>query len=197
MKNLTKILHRIYISLKKIKLKNKTFTIISSNCIGGVIYNDLGIKFLSPTINLFFYPTDFIKFVKNLEYYLNLELEKVNSTLNYPVGKLGDIKIYFMHYKSFEEAKITWNKRKKRVNFENLFVIMVDRDGCTYDDIEEFQTIKYNKIFLTNKCLHKKDVFTISGFEDMEHLGNIIDFDKKNKFHRYYEQFDFISFFNK
>ena len=36
------------------------FTIISSNCIGGVIYSDLHRKFLSPTINLFFSAKDFL-----------------------------------------------------------------------------------------------------------------------------------------
>jgi uncharacterized protein (DUF1919 family) len=35
------------------RLTNKEVTIFSSNCIGGVIYHDLGLRFMSPTINLF------------------------------------------------------------------------------------------------------------------------------------------------
>lgn len=35
-------------------LKNRDITIISANCVGGVIYHDLGLAFNSPTINLFF-----------------------------------------------------------------------------------------------------------------------------------------------
>ena len=35
------------------ELKNKDFTIFSCNCTGGVLYHDLGMKFLSPTINLY------------------------------------------------------------------------------------------------------------------------------------------------
>ena len=47
-------------------LKNKDFTIISHNCVGGVIYHDLGLKFNTPTINLFFMAKDFIKYNKIL-----------------------------------------------------------------------------------------------------------------------------------
>ena len=34
-------------------LKNRDIPIISANCVGGVIYHDLGLAFNSPTINLF------------------------------------------------------------------------------------------------------------------------------------------------
>ena len=57
------------------KLKNKNPSIISSNCNGGFIYHDLNLKFFSPTINLFFYPKDYIKFIANLEYYSKCELK--------------------------------------------------------------------------------------------------------------------------
>ena len=36
-------------------------SIIASNCIAGEMYNDLGLKFTSPTINLFFREKDFLK----------------------------------------------------------------------------------------------------------------------------------------
>ena len=36
------------------------FSIISSNCVGGVISHDLGLRFESPTVNLFFYPDSFL-----------------------------------------------------------------------------------------------------------------------------------------
>lgn len=32
-------------SVRKSRLKNKSFTIISSECAGGVIYHDLGLRF--------------------------------------------------------------------------------------------------------------------------------------------------------
>lgn len=51
------------------RLKNKEISIISTNCIGGVLSHDLGLQFKSPTVNLFFRAEDFIKFCENLEYY--------------------------------------------------------------------------------------------------------------------------------
>ena len=55
------------IKLRK-RLKNDNFSIICSNCIGGTIYNRLGKQFLSPTINLWFYQKDFLKFIQNIHY---------------------------------------------------------------------------------------------------------------------------------
>ena len=37
---------------KRSRLKNTDFTIIASNCCGTMMYHDLGLPFLSPTINL-------------------------------------------------------------------------------------------------------------------------------------------------
>lgn len=43
-------------------------TIISSNCISGMICHDLGLKFRSPTINLYFTCHNFVLFINNLKY---------------------------------------------------------------------------------------------------------------------------------
>ena len=95
--------------LKK-KNHNHNFTIISSNCNGGVIYSDLGEQFRSPTINLYIKPSDFLNFVSDLRNYLSEEIMEVETEYNYPVGKLKDIYIYFMHYRSFQEAKMKWDE---------------------------------------------------------------------------------------
>lgn len=58
--------------IKKIRAQYKlssTPSIISSNCIAGEIYNDLGLRFTSPTINLFFREKDFLKFVLDMRKY--------------------------------------------------------------------------------------------------------------------------------
>lgn len=56
------------------KLINRNFTIFSQNCIGGIMYHDLGMQFNSPTVNLLFTPRDFIKFMKNIQWYLEQEI---------------------------------------------------------------------------------------------------------------------------
>lgn len=59
------------------KLLNKDISIISMNCVGGCVYHDYGLRFMSPTINLSFSASDFVKFCENIEGYLAEELRFV------------------------------------------------------------------------------------------------------------------------
>lgn len=144
--------NKIYEQNLRNKLKNKDFSIICSNCIGGIIYNRLGQKFLSPTINLWMHQDDFLKFVLNLKEYISKEIIFIDSNYSYPVGQLGDIKIHFNHSKSEIEAKSDWDRRKNRINYDNLFIIMYDSDNITKDDIKKLNSINCkNKIVLSDK----------------------------------------------
>ncbi len=53
------------------------FSIISQNCIGTFMYHDLGLKFCSPTINLFMEADDYIRFVERLEHYLSIDARQI------------------------------------------------------------------------------------------------------------------------
>ncbi len=88
---------RLKENINRKKLKNHTFSIISNNCNGAFITHDLKQQFRSPFVNLFLFPKDFIKFCKNIKYYLSQELSFIRlPEYNYPVGKLDDIYIYFL-----------------------------------------------------------------------------------------------------
>lgn len=50
----------------RIRLKNREFTILCSNCIGGIIYHRLGLQFRSPTVNLWMHQRDFLNLITNL-----------------------------------------------------------------------------------------------------------------------------------
>lgn len=151
-----KLIKNMYIkkyekNLRK-KIKNKEISIICPNCIGGIIYHRLGLKFLSPTINLWMWQYDYLKFVSNLEYYISLKLDFIESENSYPVAKLGDITLHFNHYKTKMEANECWNRRKKRINYDNLFLIMYDKDGITKEDLKKLESIKCKgKIVISNK----------------------------------------------
>lgn len=190
-------------SKRKQQLKNQDFTIIASECAGGVIYHKLGLKFLSPTINLWFKPADFLKFLTNLEYYLNVDsmVEKKDTELNYPVGVLGDgkmkINLYFQHYASFQEAMEKWNERKKRINFSNLFIIMTDRDGANIEMLKEFDRLPFeNKVVLTGREYPEiKSSLFLDGCVEDGHLGDIFKtnfFTGKSRL----DDFDFVEFLN-
>ncbi len=106
---ISRIEWRLYKNRKIRRLKNNNPTIISSNCNGGMILHDLGLKFNTPTINLLFEASDYIKFVSDLDRYLSEDLVEAESDKPYPVGLIGDVRVYLMHYKSFNEAKDKWN----------------------------------------------------------------------------------------
>lgn len=191
--------------IRQQNLKNKDFTIISANCIGGVIYHDLGLRFDSPTINLWFMAQDFLRFIKNLRYYLSLDnlMEDVEETKknNYPVGTLGKgkkrIKIYFMHYPDFKTAREKWNLRKQRIHYDNLYIIMTDRDGADEKLIKDFDSLKFpHKVMLTGRDYPQyKSTYYIHDCEENGHLGAWYQSD--NMFSpRRFEQFNYVDFFN-
>ena len=94
---------------------NKTdISLVSSNCNGACILHELGLEFNSPFVNLWLKPSDFIKMCRNFNEYMQEELIFTKEDgIKYPVGVLNDIRIYFQHYKSENEAKDKWESRKR------------------------------------------------------------------------------------
>jgi len=189
----------IYKEIKRKRLKNKNATIISSNCNGEFIYYDMKLKFLSPTINLSFDMNDYIKMLENLEWYMKQEIVPYeDKRFNYPTGKLGDIEIRFNHYETFKDAVDKWNERKQRINFNNLFILGIDGDNCTYESIQRFDQLPYkNKIIFTHKPYPEfKSAYYIKGFEQTKGVGVLIEFKKQFFIRRYLDDFDYVSFLN-
>ena len=190
------------------RLKNNAFSLFSNNCLAGFIYHDLGLEFLSPTINLGISPKELILFMLDLKYYLNTKLIEVrNSKESYPVGILkgdknhSDIKVKFAHYLSFKEAKEKWIKRCKKVNYKNIVVMMEFYDGV-HDEklIKDFNQIPYKKMILTHKDHKEKYTTAIHCFDsnlDMSLIGGKIFRYNGLTGKRFYDEFDYVEFLNK
>lgn len=181
-------------------IKNKDFTIISNNCIGGVIYHSLKLQFLSPTINLWFYPEDFLKFVENLNHYLQLEMVEVSTELPYPVGLLGDIFIYFQHYSSFEEAKKKWDERKKRMT-KKIVVFMTETEEFKESYFARFEKLTYKRVlFVSRQRPEYPHTYFIPGTSKQTKTQygviNLLSFKNKFSSRRYLDDFDYITFLN-
>lgn len=191
---------RIYKEIKKKRLKNLNPTIISSNCNGEFIYYDMGLKFLTPTINLSFEMNDYVKFLGNMKWYLEQEIVPYeDARFEYPTGMLGDIEIRFNHYESFSEAIEKWNERKKRINWDNLFIMAIDGDDCTYESMVKFDQLPFqNKVIFTHVPYPEiESSFYIKGFEQEEGVGVLLYFKEKQFFiRRYLDDFDYITFLN-
>ena len=158
---------------KRIGLKNRCFSILSNNCWGGAVYDTFSLQYKTPTIGLYFMAEDYIKFLENPSQYLKLDLKQC-SWENVPfkqslvdgeketkkslgkslddmiIAQLCDIYIVFLHYNSWDEAVSKWNRRKKRLDMDNLIVKFNDQNGFSRDLFERFDALPFkNKIFYT------------------------------------------------
>lgn len=176
---------------------NRQITIIANNCIGGFIYHYLGLRFESPTINLFILPKDYIKMLKDFKKFFDPDapIIEVKSEKSYPVGEIYGCKLYFMHYKQFDEAVSKWRERCRRININSIYVMMTDRDGCTLDDMKDFDSLDYkHKVIFT--CSQHDDIkssFYIHGFTGQPSVGQLHE-TMSITGKRYIDQFDYVNF---
>ena len=59
-----------YKERRRNRLRQRDVTIIASNCVGTIMYHDLGIPFRTPTINLTVSMRDLVKMAGNLRWYM-------------------------------------------------------------------------------------------------------------------------------
>lgn len=191
---------RLFKELRRLRLKNRTPSIIASNCVGTFIYYDMKLRYLSPTVNLSFDMNDYVRFLEDLRWYLEQPVVPfADDRFDFPCGMIGDVEIRFNHYKTFEEAVAKWEERKKRIDWDNLFVIGIDGDDCTYESLCRFDALPYaHKVIFTHKpypelaCAHY-----IPGFEDREGVYRITDFRGGRRIRRHMDHFDYVSFLNR
>lgn len=164
------------------KLETENVTIISQNCIGGVFYHDMGMKFQSPTIDLFFEARAFVKFVLHLKEYLNMEMV-MRWEETYPIGILGDVEIHFMHYHSCSEAYEVWKRRKKRINFDRIVILSTDRNGFTEEVYSQWEKISYPKVLFTAQEQFAEDPDSIY-YPEYKDDGFVPDLIPKREFYR-------------
>lgn len=130
------------------QLRAQEVSLISQNCIGGVFYHDMQQQFLSPTVNLFFTAEEFVRFVQDLPRYLAMEPE-MHWDEEFPIGKLGDVTIHFMHYDTCAQAKDAWQRRKARVQWNKIVVLCSDMEGFDDAVFTQWKRIPYPKVLFT------------------------------------------------
>lgn len=186
---------RKYTKKLKIKLRNKLnpllgpyrrtiggikhpFTIISNNCWAGIVYQHYNLGYDSPTIGCYFFAEDYIKFISNLKYYLNLdmsfisydrsrhkdELSRKKQTM-VPIGVLDDVEIVFLHYHSEEDVLEKWNRRKERIHWDNLFFKFSEMNQCRFEHLKLFDEMSLeNKLVLVSQDYKLKSQIIVKSF---------------------------------
>ena len=146
------------------RLKAGRPTVFSRNCSAGYFYHTMGMEFLSPIINMFLSPVDYLKFVQSPKVYLEKRLEFLKiedengkASVPYPLFALGDIKLHMNHYGKLgkEYAERKWEERKQRVNWNNLVAINVIDDNESF--VASFDTVQGMKKACFTKTLGSYD----------------------------------------
>ena len=147
------------------EINDPKFTIISNNCWGAHVYRYFGIPYDSPTIGLYFFTNEYIKFLSDIKGYLTKKLvfipssqskyfdilKKRNET-NKIIGLLGDIEIVFLHYKTEEEAREKWTRRSARIHWDHLIVKMSEQNECSLEALQAFDKMQFKqKLVFTTK----------------------------------------------
>jgi len=160
---------------RRLGLKYKDFSIISNNCCGGYVYQFFGISYKTPTEGNFMCVNDYLKLIKDPKYYFNqtpifiepnsTDLYKSGVHFTYPVARIGDITIYFMHYHSKEEAESKWKRRSHRINYNKLFFLLSETETMGDNHPKEFceflKSTGAHGILLTTKDTQLDHVKTI------------------------------------
>lgn len=182
-------------------------TILSDDCWGGYVYNRLKLPFASPLINIYWDRDQYVEFISDPLFYLDTELKMVrDGNLHdgvYPIGSLGDekhkVEMQFVHNVDFHEAKEQWDRRKQRINKQNLFVKM----GFTVCDKKDewlavFKKLNCKKILFYNGDIDIAQVLKTERFIWYNINGGRVDLYNYNTYLRrqYYYHVDLLKMLN-
>lgn len=157
------------------RLHDTSFSLLATNCVGGVMLHDLGLRFMTPTINTVLPAESFLRFVDGLGTYLSRPVvDAGRSPAGYPVGKIGDVQVHFVHYATFEDASRKWQERALRVNVHNVRLCMTDRDGFRPEHLVRFAALPHPKVLLSHVPMPEwESVVTVPGFERIGSVGGV------------------------
>jgi uncharacterized protein (DUF1919 family) len=185
-------------------LRNTEFTLLAPNCMAGILLHDLGLRFLTPTVNLMMTQKDFLSFVLNMDDYLKAEFSFFSHPeFSCPCARLQPkglpaVTVHFTHYKTAQEAEEKWRERAARIRRDNLFVFLEERDGIDRVDLEKLKGLQVRGVM----------AFTCNDYPDLPYcvylekyhaagaVGNILEKRLSDDSREYEHFFDFVKWFN-
>lgn len=190
-----------FVTLRRMRrqIGSTPVSLLCPNCMGGLLFHDLGMQFRSPTVNLMMDQRDFVKFVLHMEHYLEQEFSFFKHPIHdCPCAKLGDITVHFTHYPDPEQAVQKWRERAKRLDRNNMFVVLQERNGLTKEEILSLKDLPVRGLL----------VFTSKAYPDIPYalrcpiidengeVGNLLAISPWDGLRGYERYFDFVKWFN-
>lgn len=158
-----------------VSLRDNPVTILSDDCWGGYVYHMLDLPFTSPLINIYWPRDSYCEFIKDPLFYLEqpLYMERDGEPRNnfFPIGRLGEgeksVQLHFVHEVNFQAAKDHWEKRKRRINKNRIFI----KFGFSANEprkeeyLRAFNQVPYHKICMYSGDTNVKNVLYTKRFE--------------------------------
>ena len=180
------------------RLRQQPFCMISNNCLGRRLYQILDRDYNTPFVGLFMMPECFTELVIHFEEYMSRELRFVevskHKALNetresgdrYPIGIIGGAEIHFLHYESEQEALEKWNRRKARIDMDNLYFLMVANGPYDEALLKQYASEygQHKVFFHREQGRHLSAGFYIPS--DAQNMGNLY-----SQYQRFVGYFDF------
>lgn len=141
----------------RLRLRNRAVTVISNDCWGGRMHKFYHLPFNTPFIGLFIPGPDYVRLLEDprvLAEPLNFvptwqsryweHLKKARQT-SHPMALLGPegLEIHFLHYENEDVARQKWDRRVKRIDWDNAIVKLSDRDVFDRGVAERFDALPY------------------------------------------------------
>lgn len=171
------------------KIINERPSIIAEACYGGYIYNQLGMRFYSPFINTRIFEYDYIKILRDLDFYLQQDIYSIRDIQNskemgaeigkkeiswgkmgYPIAGLGDVQLHAIHANSIAEYMVQWERRRERINKKNVWVMMIIENDDMADAFAQIEaTHKVGFYFKQTDC---KDIVCLNDWQNYSSRQN-------------------------
>lgn len=147
-------------------LKNKNITIVSNNCSDRLIYDaiEIPINQRPPFCLAGLCEEDFVKLAEKFSYYAGKMPEydrteyrglTIRKDAVYPVGKLDDIFMHFVHEDEWESVLRKWIKMRENINENNVFYIFSDfQRPIKYVTLKKFSDLPVNRCILLSKTMY-------------------------------------------
>lgn len=181
------------------EIRNISVSLLCPDCMGGILFHDLGMQFRSPTVNLMLNQRDFVKFVLRVDHYLEQEFHFFKHPIhNCPCAVLDDITVHFTHYSDPDQAVQKWRERAERLDRNNLFVVLLERDGLTREDILALRDLPVRGLLVFTRKDYPDIPYALKCpiLDENGEVGNLLAISPWDGLRGYERYFDFVKWFN-